>query len=269
MSAAPLRITPFGRRILLLVPHPDDEIVACCTTIAQAQATGATVFAAYLTHGCVASAQLWPWQRRSYAKTVLRRWREARRVAAVLRVQPVLWSKRPARHLWRDLPQVTEEIMGLIAAHGIDQLWVPAYEGGNADHDGLNGLVAALPPVHQQQVSVLEFAEYNWHGGHSNSHTLPFPSADTVVYSLTPAERACKEFCLSLYESERRNLSYVQTRRESFRSLAAYDYQQPPHPGLLWYERFQWVPFAHPGVDRTRPAEVCAAIMAYRQWQGL
>ena len=41
----------FGQRILILVPHPDDEVVAGCAAIGRAQAAGAKIFALYLTHG--------------------------------------------------------------------------------------------------------------------------------------------------------------------------------------------------------------------------
>ena len=50
---------------------------------------------------------------------------------------------------------------------------------------------------------------------------------------------------------------------EALRPLAPYDYGAPPHPGRLWYARFQWVPFRHPQVDFTRPADVYAAFATY------
>jgi hypothetical protein len=77
---------------------------------------------------------------------------------------------------------------------------------------------------------------------------------------LTPDERALKKKALALYRSEKLNLNYVGVERECFRPLTGYDYSRPPHPGLLWYARFQWVPFRHPRVDFTRPSEVSGAI---------
>lgn len=251
----------FGTRILLLVPHPDDEVVAYCAAIGRARAAGASFFAAYLTNGCVATGHVWPWQRQKQRRKITQRHQEARQVAAMLGITPVFWSKRPARHLWRQLPKTLAEILPLIEQHQINQVWVPAYEGGNADHDGLNAIGAHLATM----VSVLEFAEYNWLGGRCNSQSFPYPTPDTVYLDLSPAERELKIACLARYRSEQHNLSYVGTERESFRPLIAYDYQQPPHPGLLWYMRFQWVPFHHPGVDRTTHQQISRAILAFQQ----
>lgn len=256
--------SPFGQRILILVPHPDDEIVACAATIARAQAEGATIFAAYLTTGCVAHATLWPWQRKQHDGRIARRKLEAAQVAEQLGILPVMWSQCAARYLWRMLPQVLEEVNALIEQYQIDQIWVPAYEGGNADHDGLNAIGGYLSAM----VSVLEFAEYNWLNGHCNNNRFPYPTPETISFELTPEERARKEALLKLYASEKLNLSYVTAARESFRQLKDYDYSKPPHPGLLWYMRFQWVPFHHPGIDRTRHTQVSRAIQALQEATG-
>ena len=68
---------------------------------------------------------------------------------------------------------------------------------------------------------------------------------------------------LALYKSEKQNLNYVDVKQEAFRPLAIYNYEQPPHPGTLWYARFQWVPFRHPRVDFTKPHEVSETITRF------
>jgi LmbE family N-acetylglucosaminyl deacetylase len=249
----------FGQRILILVPHPDDEVVACCAALGRAQEGGAQVFGLYLTHGCVAQDVVWPWQRKEYKNIVATRRAEAESVARFLGITPVGWSPRPARHLWLQMGVAHAEIQAAIAAHDIDQLWLPAYEGGNPDHDALN----ALGQRFKAKMSVLEFAEYNYFGGKALSHVFPFPNGEEQVIQLTEAEHAAKKAALALYVSETSNLNYVQTERECFRPLADYDYSKPPHAGRLWYARFQWVPFRHPRVDFSVPADVSRVISNY------
>jgi LmbE family N-acetylglucosaminyl deacetylase len=251
----------FGQRILILVPHPDDEVVACAATIGHARALGAKIFALYLTTGCPSLDTLWPWQRKTYSQRVVRRRQEAQQAAKLLEIAPTAWSSRPARQLWRQLPKVLHEVDSIVTRHQIDQIWVPAYEGGNADHDGLNAIGALFSP----HLSVLEFAEYNWMGGVVNNQMFPYPSANVRTITLSPDEQRFKRHCLQIYASEKLNLSYVGTARESFRPLAAYDYNKPPHPGVLWYTRFQWVPFRHPGVDFTTSSMVCKSISCLLQ----
>ena len=248
-----------SRRILILAAHPDDEVVACCAAIGRAQQQGAKVFVLYLTNGCIARETLWPWQRRHYDANVARRRSEAEQAVKLLDITTAGWSSRPARHLWRNLPDVLAEAQQAIAAHQIDQLWVPAYEGGNADHDGLNAAGKALA----SQVTVLEFAEYNFFGGKALSQEFSTPNGTEQTLILTSEDQAKKRAVLKTYKSEKCNLNYVRIERECYRPLAAYDYSCPPHPGKLWYARFQWVPFRHPRVDFTKPEEVSAAIVLF------
>lgn len=249
----------FGRNILLLVPHPDDEIVACFATIRRAQSEGANIHALYLTHGCIAHELRWPWDRKKHDWHVARRRREAMQTAQLLNLNPVGWTNRPARSLWRQMAPVNADITRAITEHQIDQIWTPAYEGGNPDHDVLNALASRFAP----RLSVLEFAEYNFAGGRSHSQQFPVPNGSEEVICLTPAEQLQKQQALAIYESEQCNLGYVRTERECHRPLATYDYSQPPHDGTLWYARFQWVPFRHPRVDFTRPSEIRQAIMNF------
>ena len=249
----------FGRRILVLVAHPDDEIVACAAAIGRAKAAGAEVFAVYLTDGCLARETMWPWRRRRHDDDVARRRAEGEEAAARLGIAPLGWARRSARHLWRELPEVHAEIRAAVETCGADQIWAPAYEGGNPDHDALN----ALANLFADQMNVLEFAEYNFLGGRARAQQFPRPRGDEQTIVLTPEEQRQKRALLRIYVSERQNLSYVGVNSECWRKLGAYDYSQPPHPGRLWYARFQWVPFRHPRVDFTRPEEASRAITAY------
>ena len=250
----------FGASILILVPHPDDEVVGFAAAIGRARAAGAKVSLLFLTHGCVEREAMWPWARGRYEGAVARRRAEAERAAATLGVSVTGWSSRPARHLWRDLAAGEAEARCAIAEVGADQVWAPAFEGGNPDHDGANAIASRLAA---DGVEVLEFAEYNLAGGRARLNRFPHPTGDETALELTAEEQTTKRALLRLYASEQGNLGYVATLSEVFRPLAPYDYGRPPHPGRLWFARFQWVPFRHPQVDFTPHGEVYAAIAAY------
>ncbi|MDD2326023.1 MAG: hypothetical protein PHW63_08505, partial [Alphaproteobacteria bacterium] len=159
------------------------------------------------------------------------------------------------------LSQPAQDIKAAIDRHKTDQRWVPAYEGGNADHDCVNGLVSLMAP--HWKLPVLEFAEYNFCGGKANAQTFPAANGTETTLLLTPDEQTEKKALLKIYVSEQKNLGYIGTTQESYRPLAAYDYSKPPHEGTLWYTRFHWVPFGHPRIDFTRPQEVCAALASW------
>ena len=189
----------FGKRILILVAHPDDEVVACAASIARARAQGAEIFALYLTHGCLAQDVLWPWQRKNYVKYVAVRRSEAERAAEALGITALGWPVRPARQLWCELPQVLAEVEAAMSQCRPDQIWVPAYEGGNPDHDALNAVGFKL----KNRLSVLEFAEYNNFGGQRrHRHSFP-PMKPCARRCFRPKKPRPNVRCLKIYRRKK------------------------------------------------------------------
>ncbi len=250
---------PSGRRILLLVPHPDDEVVACAVARRRAAAAGARLFAIYLTTGLPPTELAWPWRRAEQQARLARRRAEALVVATRLRLEPLAFMDWPARHLKDHLGEARALIGSHLRAQSIDQLWVPAYEGGHQDHDVANFLGAQL----RREAEVLEFPEYNLARG-LRTNEFPFATGHELTLPLSDEESAWKRGLVALYRSERANLAHVGFAREVWRPIALYDYGSPPHAGVLFYERFHWVPFRHPRVDFTSPAEVCRALTRAR-----
>jgi LmbE family N-acetylglucosaminyl deacetylase len=249
----------YGKRILILIPHPDDEVVGCCAAIGRAVERGAEVYGLYLTTGVPAREVLWPWQRGGHAAWVARRQAEARQVAKRLGIEPWAFLDIPTRRLKNNLGLARDTARGTIAALGIDRVWVPAYEGGHQDHDSANALASTIGDL----AEVWEFAEYNFAGGQVRAQEFPRAVGDEVTLTLSAAEMAAKRDALALYPSETGNLTYVGTARECFRQQAIYEYARPPHPGRCFYQRFQWVPFRHPRIDFTTPTEVCATLKQF------
>jgi len=244
----------FGKRILLLIPHPDDEVVGCSAAIGRAQAQGAEVFGFYLTTGVPPREVLWWWQRKGYPRLVERRRREAEEVAELLSIEAVGFQEIPSRTLKSFLGPTREKLIRAVQGLQIDTLWAPTYEGGHQDHDVANFLASTL----KDRVQVWEFSEYHYFGRKVRCHEFFAPNGTERVLLLDNGEQALKRKALALYRSERKNLRHIEIAREAFRPLAGYDYRQPPHRGKLFYQRFQWVP-AHPRIDHCRPEAVCQA----------
>jgi N-acetylglucosamine malate deacetylase 1 len=248
-----------GRRVLILIPHPDDEVVGCAVAARRARAQGASLWGLYLTTGIPSRERLWPRQRRRYEALVERRRREAIDAAGAIGIAPVGFLDWPSRTLKSHLDEALERIDAAVDEHGIEEIWTPAWEGAHQDHDAANCLAS------RARVCVVEFAEYNLAGGQVRSQTFAVPNESEDVLDFTAEERQFKRALLSLYRSERSNLRHIRGERESLRPLARYDYAAPPHGGTLFWERFQWVPFRHPRVDFDRP-EAVRAVLA--EWAG-
>lgn len=253
-------MTPGGTgRVLILAPHPDDEIVACGIAAMRARAAGAQLFVLYLTTGVPDPAAFWSWQRPSHRARVRRRRDEALAAASLLRLEPVGFRETPARRLRFDLDIAARDIAAAAAACGAEALWVPTFEGAHQDHDAANALAAAVAGV----LPVREFAAYNFAGGRVRSNRFAIEQGGEVPIQATPAEAEHKCEALRLYASERGNLAHLGTTREDYRPLPVHDYGAPPHPGQLFRERFHWVPLRHPRVDFDPSAEVYRDIAAW------
>lgn len=245
-------------RILVLAPHPDDELVGFAALIARRRLAGASVVVLFLTDGLPEAEALWPWRRRARPRMVAKRRAEAERVATELGLAAAIFLDIPSRRLKDRLGEALAAVRAVLAAQAIDAVWVPAYEGGHQDHDAASFLASRLRP----QLPVFEAPLYNFAEGAVRSQCFlspPGPAAELVT--LASEERVEKRRLLALYASERGNLDYVEIAREALRPQPDHDYSRPPHPGKTFYQRFQWVPFRHPRVDFTTPEEVCRALM--------
>jgi LmbE family N-acetylglucosaminyl deacetylase len=249
----------FGSRILLLAPHPDDEVAGCCAAIGRARAHGASVSVVFLTTGVPSPQRLWPWDRAGHAARVDRRRQEARQVCAELGVEVAHFSLVAARDLKDQLGAAHDLILQKSAAWRADRLWAPAYEGGHPDHDLANFVASTL----RKDVAVWEYSEYNFYEGRVRANEFFARTGEEKELILSEEEQRFKKALLAMYASERGNLSYLRAEREMFRPLADYDYTRPPHPGTLFYRRFAWAGF-HPRVNHVRPAEVARAIAEFR-----
>ena len=248
----------YAADILLLCPHPDDEIVGAAAAIQRAVAAGCRVHVAWLTTGVPSRRTLWPWQRRRHSAMVARRRQESETAADLLGFTTAFRQGVPTRNLRHAMGMCLDRIEAAIDRLGIATIWCPAYEGGHQDHDVTCFLAAQLP----DRIPVWEFAEYNFAGGRVRSQDFIRRTGFEMTINLTPAEIALKRRGLAIYRSERGNLGYVDWRRECFRPLAPSRFAEPPHPGRAFYQRYQWAP-PHPRIDRCRPEEVSAAFRAF------
>lgn len=257
-----LTAPPFGDRILVLSPHPDDEVVGCAAAIGRARAAGARAAVLHLSDGVPPRETQWPWRRAGHSARVAKRRAEAEAAAEALGIRLIGILDGGSRTLRRRLLAAFATVRAAVAEGDADAVWVPAWEGAHADHDAANALGAALRRV-APDLAVWEYAAYNNAGGRTNSQRFPAGVGAETTIDLTPAEAAAKAELLRGYGSEAANLRHIGVARESFRPLPDHDYTRPPHAGRLFYERFHWVPFRHPRIDFTRSAEVSAAIAAF------
>src|SRR5215472_15200110 len=151
---------PLLRRTLVLVAHPDDEVIGCGALLQRMQ-EGAVVFC---TDGAPYDDFFWRryGSREAYARL---RQGEARRALGCVpsQVDPIFLADRDGslvdQQLFRFLPQAFETLSDLIAERRPDALLTLAYEGGHPDHDSCCFLTAQL--ARERNLPAWEFPLYH------------------------------------------------------------------------------------------------------------
>ena len=253
------------RRILVLAPHPDDEVVACGIAALRARNAGAELFVLYLTTGVPPRDLLWPWQRHGYAARVTRRRDEAIQAAPLMGLRPTGFLEIPSRRLLAHLNVAMSAVHRALDETAADCIWVPAFEGAHQDHDAANALAARA----NNRLPVWEFAAYNYCGGRARSNRFLDARGGVIELRLNREEVALKRQTLAVYASERGNLAHIKVAEEAYRLLPRHDYGAPPHAGTLFRERLRWVPFRHPRVDFTPSSEIYPVLGRWRASQPL
>ncbi len=144
---------------------------------------------------------------------------------------------------WTRLAELTTRLKELLDELRPRTVLTHPYEGGHPDLDSTAFAVHAACLLIDHPPNVYEFTSYHATGGDTNGlETGRFlPGGDLgQPIALTTEERERKCRMIECFASQRDLLRHVAVDVERFRPAPVYDFTQPPHPGLLFYERFAW-----------------------------
>lgn len=230
---------PRPARVLLLAAHPDDEFGVAVALRAHAQA-GAEVHAAWFA-------------RDDRPHVGQRREAEARTAMALIGVpdEHLTMGTLEPKALSLQLPELVSAVRERVAAVEPDLVYVPAYEGGNPDHDAVN--FAAWEVCASRGVETLEFPLFSAApqrrilrrlpafarfvaGGAGEPHVRWLHPRDVDfkrrLWTVYRSQRPLFDVLLRMSGDERRYFS-----TESTRPIPMRDYTKPPHERPLLYER--------------------------------
>jgi LmbE family N-acetylglucosaminyl deacetylase len=244
------------KKILFVIPHPDDEIVGACILIRKLLREKKKISMVFLTNGVISPNQNWFWKKNKYQDFVKIRKDEMLHSLELLNIKEYYYQNIPTRTLRYKISESHKLICKIIKKNKIDTIFCPAYEGGHQDHDIANFICSRLKGL----CNLYEFAEYNFFQRKINSNTFFDSNNNEETILLNHSQQKFKNKCLRIYESEKKNLDYINVDKESFRPMLNHNYSKPPHHGTLFYRRYSFFSW-HPKVDSSSPLETTNIIL--------
>jgi N-acetylglucosamine malate deacetylase 2 len=227
-------------RVLITAAHPDDEVIGATTlirTLRRLEILHTTDgspknLADALAAGCAS--------RHEYADL-----RRAELMDALIVVGRD--DLRPAQLKFEDqscsfnLPALIRAVRVELEELRPDIVVTQPYEGGHPDHDSTAFAVAmaatrvASPPL------LVEMTSYHLGAnGILPGEFLASKNVRGITVELAVEERAAKTAMLQTFRSQQGTLQYFGAERERFRIAPRYNFSRAPHPGTLFYEKFDW-----------------------------
>lgn len=162
-----------------------------------------------------------------------------------------------------DLAGLARRLAGTLTSLRSAVVLTHAYEGGHPDHDAAAFAVHAACALLPTPPAIYEFPSYHQtprvsgpgssapadEGGPAG-RTTEEPKMEVgrfllnqdsgTVFTLTAEEQDRKNLMISCYGTQLHMLRHFPLDAERFRAAPVYDFTQPPHPGKLYYEFFDW-----------------------------
>jgi N-acetylglucosamine malate deacetylase 2 len=220
-------------RTLVLVAHADDEAITCGALLQRMKHP----FIVFATDGAPNDKYFWEryGSRERYAE--VRRQEAAAAMAAIGVGDYDFVRLAEDQELFRNLADAAERLRSMVNSFQPDAILTSAYEGGHPDHDACAFLAAEVG--RWMGVPVFEAPLYNRFEGVGHKQQFIIGEYGEPL-GVTEQERMRKAQMFACYESQGDLLGFFDIDREIFRKQHAYDFSQPPHPGKLNYEVWQW-----------------------------
>lgn len=224
---------------LILVAHPDDELVICGGLMQRMQ-RAIVVFA---TDGAPRPENFWQQYGSREAYAQIRR-QEAREALSLAGAEPIFLADRVEggitdQELFRNLPAAISALKKIVVETAPLAILAPNYEGGHPDHDAACFIASSVG--RREEIPVWESPIYHRRAdGSSVVQSFPETSGQEIELRYAGEALETKIRMFRTYKSQGPILEAFQPEHESFRPLVNYDFTQPPLPWKLNYEHWGW-----------------------------
>lgn len=227
-------------RTLVVVAHPDDEVIACGALLQRMREP----FVVFATDGAPRAAKWWQKYKSREAYAALRRLEAGAALShAGVRQFEFLCDGRSQpivdQELFRRLPEAVASLGQFIERLRPQALLTHAYEGGHPDHDAC--CFATSVVAQRWGLPAWEVALYRRDPrGNGVRQQFIHNTGEETTLRPSATEQQRKQRMLEAYASQADVIAGFDSSLERSRPLYKYDFTKPPHPGKLNYEEWGW-----------------------------
>jgi LmbE family N-acetylglucosaminyl deacetylase len=230
--------------MLLIVAHPDDESIGAGAILPQLRSSTFV----YVTDGSpqnLADAAATGFRTRDDYAEARRKERSCALSHAGIDADQIIDLGISDQEASFHLAELSRRIAKLLARAEARWVMTHPYEGGHPDHDATAFAVHAacrmLACDGLSSPGLVELTSYHSRKGELvASEFLPAADEPIATRELNREQRDFKRRLFDCYATQHATLRWFPTDRERFRPAPSYDFTQPPHDGLLFYEQFPW-----------------------------
>ncbi|MCU1226872.1 MAG: hypothetical protein JWQ42_4965 [Edaphobacter sp.] len=235
-------------RLLIVLAHPDDEVLAvggrlermagsqflCVTDGARLDGNDAR------DHGFPGLSEYRAARRRELLRAFELAGLDGNLCARMLNLKGNLGRQVSDRRAALQLAEITESLTREIQEFTPEAVLTHPYEGGHPDHDACSFAVHAAIRLLSSKVPLIEAPLY--HAGREGMEMGVFlpggPPASIAL--LSKLQQHHKHERLACFVSQSQTLGLFGAEMEQYRMAPHYNFIEPPHAGLLFYEGFRW-----------------------------
>lgn len=221
--------------ILIVVAHPDDEVIGCAIQFSRWDPSRVNII--HVTDGSpldLHDAEAAGFEDREAYFHQRRRELYAALDLVAIRPDQCLSFNYPDKETMLHLPELTSRLVAYIEQLRPGVVYTHPYEGGHPDHDS-----TAFAVAHAASCPIREFTSY--HEGPNGLIIGEFlGGGDVETVEPTPQELELKRKMYRCYRTQQKVLSDFPAGPERFRLAPQYDFTKAPHSGTLHYEKLGW-----------------------------
>ena len=245
-------------RVLVILAHPDDEVLALGARLERFRASrllcatdGAPEDGADARRHGFAHLEGYRGARREELMKALEHAQIPRACSQPLLVESAEGGRIgiPDQTAAFHLSALSRQVRLEIETFRPEAILTHPYEGGHPDHDSCAFAVQTAVAAVDEEIRPALLEAPFYHAGPHGIETGCFLGGapgrggeehGEVVHRLSQQESERKRERLDCFVTQRETLSQFATDQERFRVSSGYDFTQAPHPGRLFYENFSW-----------------------------